>query len=274
MPNPGDFSNLEVLKLYINASDILGKSANRWLVDFDQMPLESAENFLAPFAHVEQKVKPVRETNRRASRKEQWWIYGEPRPGMRLALQNLERYCVTPVVSKHRLFVWLDKDILPSNRLIVIARDDDFTFGVLNSHFQSLWAVKQGASHGVGNDPVYNSTLCFETFPFPHPTETQHADIEKWAKYLDAVRSQLLAADEGRTMTKLYNDLTVLRETRDSKSPVYALLIAHDKLNAAVAAAYGWEWPLPDETILERLLALNLARSAEENGRAVAVVSS
>ena len=46
--------------------------------------------------------------------------------------------------------------------------------------------------------------------------------------------------------------------------PAYSLLIAHEKLDAAVAAAYGWEWPLSDEEILERLLALNLERAAEE----------
>ena len=127
-----------------------------------------------------------------------------------------------------------------------------------------MWTLATCSWHGVGNDPTYNTTTCFETFPFPRPSAAQHADIEKWAKYLDTVRSQLLAADEKRTMTRLYNDLTVLRETRDSSSPVYALLIAHDKLDAAVAAAYGWEWPLSDETILERLLALNLERSAQQ----------
>ena len=35
-------------------------------------------------------------------------------------------------------------------------------------------------------------------------------------------------------------------------------------LDAAVAAAYGWEWPLPDESVLERLLALNLERAAQQ----------
>ncbi len=63
-------------------------------------------------------------------------------------------------------------------------------------------------------------------------------------------------------MTTAYNDLTGLRETRDTKSPVYPLLLAHEKLDAAVAAAYGWEWPLTDDAILAALLALNLERAA------------
>jgi len=54
-----------------------------------------------------------------------------------------------------------------------------------------------------------------------------------------------------RTLTNLYNE-----------RPAW-LDIAHKKLDAA-AAAYGWPADLTDEQILERLLALNLERAAEE----------
>jgi len=55
-----------------------------------------------------------------------------------------------------------------------------------------------------------------------------------------------------RTLTNLYNE-----------RPAW-LDLAHQKLDAAVAAAYGWPADLPDEVILERLLALNLERAAVE----------
>jgi hypothetical protein len=55
-----------------------------------------------------------------------------------------------------------------------------------------------------------------------------------------------------RTLTNLYNE-----------RPAW-LDLAHKKLDAAVAAAYGWPTNLTDEQILENLLALNLARAAEE----------
>jgi hypothetical protein len=61
----------------------------------------------------------------------------------------------------------------------------------------------------------------------------------------------LLAA---RTLTNLYN-----------QRPTW-LALAHQKLDEAVFAAYGWEPDLSDEQILERLLALNLARKASEGG--------
>ena len=55
-----------------------------------------------------------------------------------------------------------------------------------------------------------------------------------------------------RTLTNLYNE-----------RPAW-LDLAHQKLDAAVAAAYGWPSDLSDDQILERLLALNLERAAEE----------
>ena len=55
-----------------------------------------------------------------------------------------------------------------------------------------------------------------------------------------------------RTLTNLYND-----------RPAW-LANAHAKLDAAVAAAYGWPAELNDDEILSRLLALNLARAAAE----------
>ncbi len=55
-----------------------------------------------------------------------------------------------------------------------------------------------------------------------------------------------------RTLTNLYNE-----------RPAW-LDLAHKKLDAAVAAAYGWPADLSDDQILERLLALNLERAAEE----------
>ena len=55
-----------------------------------------------------------------------------------------------------------------------------------------------------------------------------------------------------RTLTNLYNE-----------RPDW-LDLAHCKLDAAVLDAYGWPHNLSDEEILERLLALNLERTATQ----------
>ena len=77
------------------------------------------------------------------------------------------RYIATPTVARHRLFVWCDVRICPNHQLIVIARDDDTTFGILHSRFHELWSLRLCTWLGKGNDPRYTPSTIFETFPFP-----------------------------------------------------------------------------------------------------------
>jgi hypothetical protein len=56
---------------------------------------------------------------------------------------------------------------LPDQQLLVFTRSDDSTFGILHSRFHQLWALGLCTWMGVGNDPRYTPTTCFETFPFP-----------------------------------------------------------------------------------------------------------
>ncbi len=104
------------------------------------------------------------------------------------------------------------------------------------------------------------TTTCFETFPFPRPTDAQREAIAHAAKELDDRRRAWLdppGADPSelkrRTLTNLYNQ----RPTR--------LAQAHLWLDRGVWDAYGWDDPDPtvaeEEPILARLLGLNLARS-------------
>ena len=150
----------------------------------------------------------------------------------------------------------------------------------------------------------YTPTTCFETFPLPHPLEGLEAAIAAaaielndlrerwlnppewmatqtltfpgstvgpWARYVDPQTvdpntgvgtvcyprfeprdANIAAKLKKRTLTNLYNE-----------RPTW-LANAHAKLDAAVAAAYGWPADLSEDEILARLLALNLERAAEE----------
>ena len=74
-------------------------------------------------------------------------------------------------------------------------------------------------------------------------------------------------------MTGMYNMLEKLRsgeplndkeKTIHEQGLVSVLKQLHDELDAAVFDAYGWPVTLTDEEILERLVALNAERAAEE----------
>ncbi len=89
------------------------------------------------------------------------------RPALRQAAATLTRYIVTPEVAKHRIFAWVDKDIIPDHKLHVFTRDDDYFFGVLQSFVHESWTLATCSWIGKGNDPSYNSDTVFLTFPFP-----------------------------------------------------------------------------------------------------------
>ena len=258
-PNPDGRSNENVVRPWINGSDITGRRRNMWIVDFPPgTTLEEAALYEAPFEYVRKKVKPFRSKSKREAYAKNWWLHMEPRPGMRAAIQGLDRIIVTPRVSKHRLFVWVENNTLADSATIAFARDDDYFFGVLHSRPHELWARSQGTQlREVESGFRYTPTSTFETFPFPCPTPDQEAAIADAAQRLDSLRQGWLNPAEGtvspsdlkrRTLTNLYND-----------RPTW-LDIEHKKLDEAVFTAYGWPPNLNDGEIIARLLALNLER--------------
>ena len=261
LPNPDGRPNSDVVRPWINGSDITRRSRGMWIVDFPPgMVMEEAALYEAPFEYVVEDVKPIRLENKREAYAEHWWLHMEPRPGMRAALSGLERYIATPRVSKHRLFVWVSVDTLPDSAVIAFARDDDCFFGILHSRIHELWARKKGTQlREYESGFRYTPRSTFETFPFPQPTSEQMADISEAAQYLDTLREGWLnpsLKDIGgrelrrRTLTNLYND------------PPTWLRLAHGRLDEAVSAAYGWPAGLTDGEMIARLLELNMGREA------------
>ena len=146
----------------------------------------------------------------------------------------------------------MEQRVLPDHQLIVFARSDDYFFGVLHSRLHEVWARAQGTQlREKESGARYTPTTSFETFPFPKPTAEQEKAISAAARKLDEARKNWLGdrSDKTRTLTALYN-----------KKPTW-LVDAHQKLDAAVFAAYGWDPALPDAEILEKLLALNQERA-------------
>ena len=255
-PNPDGRSNADVVRPFLNAADITGRSRNSWIIDFGhKRTAQQAALYEAPFEYVRTHVKPFREGGRRAKRVTNWWIHGEPAPGLHDALRVLDRYIATPQTAKYRLFVWRPSAVLPSVSVIAITREDDYAFGVLHSRVHELWGLRMGTQ--LETRPRYTPTTTFETFPFPRPTEGQRQAIALAAKRLDDLREGWLnpagASDEElgfRTLTNLYNE-----------RPTW-LADAHEVLDRAVLAAYGWSPEMDSSDILEALLQLNLERAA------------
>ena len=256
-PNPHNLGNSAVISPWVNGRDITDRPRGMCIIDFRDMAREEAALFEAPFEYVNEHVRPAREQNRDRRRRENWWRLGASGQDMRKALNPLSRFIVTPRVSKHRLFAWVAPETLADSAVVAIAKDDDYTFGVLHSRFHELWARGMGTQlREVESGFRYTPTTCFETFPFPRPTDEKREAIGAAAAELNSLRqgwlnpSGISAAElRKRTLTNLYNQRPTWLDN------------AHAKLDAAVADAYGWPADLTDTETLERLLALNLERA-------------
>lgn len=325
-PNPNGRPNSDVVRPWSNGLMLSGRTRDIWIIDFGTAMSEvNASLYEKPFNYSLEHVKPERDKNNRESYRKYWWRHAEARPSMRKAMRTLSRYIATIAHSKHRFFVWLSTAVCPDQALIVIALSDDATFGILHSRFHELWSLRLCTWLGVGNDPRYTPTTCFETFPFPAgltPADTRPSPptpppqrgegstaprplagegsaaarervvnpnaeaIAAAARRLNELREAWLNPPEWvdwvrtpeeeqagfpkrpvakpgheadlkkRTLTNLYNaKLAGKAAWLDN---------AHKTLDAAVAAAYGWDDytpEMPDEEILRRLLALNLERA-------------
>ena len=200
------------------------------------------------------------------------------------ALADLSRYIATPQVSKHRLFVWSPPRVCPDKQLVVIARDDDTTFGILHSRFHELWSLRLCTWLGKGNDPRYTPSTIFETFPFPpgmtpdtpaanYANDPYAAAIADTARRLVELRGRWLnppewiewvdepvpgypkrpvPRDEDATKALKKRTLTNLYNAR----PQW-LTDAHATLDAAVASAYGWSANISNDDALRELLRRN-----------------
>ena len=276
--NPNGQPNSDVLSPWMNGMAITRRPADKWIVDFGwTMVKEEAALYEAPFQYTQEHIYPIRQRNRRESYRLNWWRHVEPRQGMWKALGGLSRYIVTPNYAKHRVFDWLDPRVCPANTLIVIARDDDTTLGILHSRFHEVWSLRKGTS--LEDRPRYTPTTTFETFPFPeglspdvpasdYLTDPRAQAIASAARRLVELRARWLNPPEWvewveepvpgyplrpvprdskaatalkkRTLTNLYN-----------AKPQW-LLDAHTQLDAAVARAYGWPADITNDAALGR----------------------
>jgi hypothetical protein len=303
MPNPNGRPSSDVLRPWVNGTDIVKERHGKWIVDFGTSMSEAdASLYELPFAHALENIKPVREQNNREIRRRYWWRFSETMPALRKVLEEKPYYIVSPRVSKHRIFTWRLGLAIPDDGIVVIARADDSTFGILHSRFHELWSLRLGTA--LEDRPRYTPTTCFETFPFPTgltPADTKgqaHSEgelqlppvtaehlpaayaIASAAQRLNGLREnwlnpaewvervpEVVAGYPERIVAKPEHAAELKKRTLTNlynARPAW-LDNAHKSLDLAVAHAYGWSdytAAMSDEEILRRLLALNQQRSA------------
>ena len=286
----------EVIRPHCNARDLMQGGDICYVIDFFGY---TAEDALAQYPSLYQRlldrVKPERDHNSRESRRRNWWIFGEPVGKLRKSWAELNKIILTPETSKHRVFTFVERPFCPDHKLYAICVEDHAVLGVLSSAVHRIWSLTAGGT--LEDRPTWTNTTCFMTYPFPAQEDESQARIRTLAEQLDTHRKRQQAAHPGLTLTGMYNVLEKLRSgeplsakerTLHEHGLVSVLRQLHDDLDAAVLEAYGWSDLLPllrvahgndapaegqtrdeakrafDEAVLERLVALNAERAAEE----------
>lgn len=280
------------IRPYRNGRDLTGRSREKWVIDLfglDELTVRHA--YPEVHSHLTATVKKVRRgvvekspTRDAVEYLRRWWEFGKPRTELRPALAGLHRFIVTVETAKHRVFQFLDETILPDNMLVVVASSDPSHLAVLSSRVHTAWALAAGGWRGVGNDPRYSKSRCFDPFPFPQLASDCRAELAELGEGLDAHRKARLTEHPELTLTRLYNALEAVRahdrdrdrvlsaeEAADAERGAVRTLIAwHDDIDRATVAGYGWsdlcsaDGALNVQVALGHLVALNAQRRLEE----------
>lgn len=291
-----DRNGLEAhIRPYLNGKDVTGRSRGALVIDlFGLSDVEVRDRFPEVYQHVALRVRPDRHdqfqkspTKDAADYLQNWWIFGKPRQALRTAIDGASRFIATAETSKHRTFQFFDVSVLPDNMLVVIASEDPAHLAILSSSLHVKWALHTGGRLGVGNDPRYSKSRCFDPFPFPAWTQEQHACLAKAGEEVDAFRRARLVELPNLTLTRLYNALAAHLagcvpeqgfsnsmkpdEARDfTDASVVVLAELHATIDRLTLEAYGWSdlEALPEadreQALLARLVALNAERRMEE----------
>ena len=157
LPNPQGRPNADVVRPWHNGLDVTRRDRDMWIVDFGaDMAREHAALYEAPFEHVTRHVMPTRVGKREARTNECYWLFQWSRPVLRKAIQPLSRFIATPEVAKHRCFVFRPAAVIADKNLVVIARADDATFGILHSRFHErcAWARRSRIARVTRRPPA------------------------------------------------------------------------------------------------------------------------
>jgi hypothetical protein len=264
------------LRRLTTGRDITDHHRNRYVIDVREFETDTSLRHALPavYQHLKSTVYPKRKNNNDPKLREFWWLFRRSNEIYFSAIRGLRRYVATVETTKHRVFVLVNSNEILEHGVIGFGIEDAWVLGVMSSRLHVSWALGTGGT--LEDRPRYNKDVCFDPFPFPDASDSQKAAIRAVAEELDAHRKRQQAAHPTLTLTGMYNVLERLRAgvaPRDLEPAervifddglVLILKELHDRLDEAVAAAYGWPVDLPDEEILARLVALNKERAAEE----------
>jgi len=232
-----DPRNADVLQPYVIGQDLnqrLNSSASRWIINFRDWPLTRAEEYPAALDIVRRLVKPERDRNKRAQRRDRWWMYAERAPELYRAIADLDYVMAISRVSSSIMPVRVSTGPVYSEAAVVLALEDFANLAVLSSSAHTVWTVRYAST--LETRTRYTPSDVFLTLPRPEPTPELHRLGER----LDTERRALMLS-RSWGLTTAYNHV---HDPADRDPEVLSLRELHADIDHAVMGAYGWDLDL------------------------------
>ncbi|MFD8266930.1 Eco57I restriction-modification methylase domain-containing protein [Streptomyces althioticus] len=229
-----DEKNSHILFPYLNGEDLNSRpdgSASRWVINFHDWPLEKAKLYGPCFEQVEKLVRPEREKNKMASRREKWWQYAGRAPVMAKACEGLSEVIALTLVSKVVMPLIVPAEQVLSHKLCVFASDDRAMLSLLSSAVHYWWAIDNSST--MKADLNYAPSAVFDTLFRPAFTKRMRdAGI-----LLDNFRRDLMIS-RNMGLTATYN---LVHDPSCQDKEIVELRRIHEEIDKAVVEAYGWQ---------------------------------
>ena len=244
--------SIEVIHPYLIAgrpqtpTDLLGhpqSEPSRYVIDFNDFEdVVSLLKYKACFDHISEHVLPAvkkkaldeyektgTEKGPRQNHLKKWWKFWRGRGEMIEKISKINRYIACGRVTKRPIFEFIDSNIRPNDSLQVFAIDDDYSFGILQSHLHWIWFQERCST--LKRDPRYTSETVFNFFPFPQ-------ELSKNAVLNVANAAQNLRLTRREMMLK--HNISLRDLYRITEGPGTSKVVeAQQELDLAVEKVYG-----------------------------------
>jgi hypothetical protein len=269
--------NSQIIQKYVIGKDLNQRpdySARRWVINFNDWSLQRAENYPDCIDIVRRLVKPERDQNKRALRRERWWIYGERAPGLYAATDGFDHVLAIARIGSTIVPARVYAGPVFNDQTVVFAQEDFASFAILSSSAHLAWVIRYAPT--LETRIIYAPSAVFVTLPRPEAS----MELRALGRDLDEIRTKLMLS-RAWGLTRTYNRV----HDPDNHEPVIQeLRDIHVAIDEAVMRAYGWDdldlkighhptkigirWTVSKEArfeLLDRLLEENHRRYKLEN---------
>ncbi|WP_406351738.1 Eco57I restriction-modification methylase domain-containing protein [Streptomyces sp. NBC_00658] len=242
-----NLENQRVLFRYVNGKEFNASPdqiGDRWIVNFENMDEAEARIFTAPFARVEEEVKPERQRRKHDGTfvvgekvAQRFWVYERRREALYEKIAPLLKVIAMAQTSKTLAPALVTNGVVFDQKVVVFASNEPGLYAFLSSSMHYWWALLSGGT--LKTDASYTPTEIFEKLVRPSSTPRLHeAGIR-----LDEHRRELMKR-RGTGLTGTYN---LVHNGTCQEADIVELRRIHEEIDRATADAYGWH-DLLDET--------------------------